>query len=335
MALSLETIPAEIVVLILSHLPIPALLSFGLTCKKNHAYHFMSLSTLQLAVFPRKVHALVAFLEPSTRTIPKPHNHVPVIISSRSPEVGRSSYKRVVQSPSVALANTIQDQNYVLADIVFRYGAALRDLEFLAWDLNTVSATALAQSCSGLRQLALCFDHPNVRDRTLPRTYFESPGPGSTMWNALAGIGHQENKSLKLRTLQRLTLERVGITEFQLIKFVEANPGLIELRFKKCAGVGREFLSWLSESVQGRERLEVLWIQNCDGATSRGEPGLSWVEELSSLKSLSFKYCVNIEADVVKRLNEELWHIPTVIPPYSPSSPHPRDIPLEVDPDYK
>lgn len=269
---------------ILSYLSTHSLLAFGATSRKNHEFHRMSLDILRLAVFPRKSHALVAIIEPSAHCSAKFDNYVSVITRNRFRDGEKFSARRWNRNPSLSLAQTVADQNIVLADILSRYGPALRDLEYLAWDLTAIAATALAQSCSGLRKLALCFHHPNVRDRSVPRTYFDSPGPGSTMWNALAGIGLAESLALKLRTLQCLTIERSGITEWQLQKFVEANPGLLELRLKKCAGVGSDFLSWLGESKQGLERLEVLWLQNCHGVSSQGSPGLSWVDGMRSLK---------------------------------------------------
>ena len=271
--------------LILSYLPIPSLLSFGATSKKNHEFHFGLLETLQLAVFPRKVHALVAILQPAYGAASRFNNYVSVITPNRFQTSGAGgSNACYIRSPSLSLAETIVDQNLILAKIVARYGSALRDLEFLAWDLNAQAATALAQSCGSLRQLALCFDHPNVRDRSLPRTYFDKPGPGSTVWNALAGIGQRESAALKLRSLQRLSLERCSVTEWQLQKVVEANPGLSELRLQKCAGVGPDFLSWLSQSRIGREQVEVLWLQCCDAISSHTALGLSWVHNMGALR---------------------------------------------------
>lgn len=272
----LDRLPSEIVYYILSYLPIPSLLAFGATSHTNHAFHTYSLSTLHLAVFPKHVQAMIAFLQ-STPTSLNPAFQVPVIIP-RSKSHGTAQ-----ETPRNFRTHVIDQQNRILANLVRRYGIALRDLEFFAWELTDEAATALARSCASLRRLALCFDHPYARDSCIPSFFFDRPGPASTIWNALGGVGPASAKALAMRGLESLRLERTGVTEWQLRKFVEVNPRLRELKLRKCAGVDYEFVRWLGGSESGR-RLEVLWIEDCEDIWALRQEHLGWVEGLKCLK---------------------------------------------------
>lgn len=64
--------------------------------------------------------------------------------------------------------------------------------------------------------------------------------------------------------LQSLTLERAGITDYQLAKVIESNPELTELRFKKCFNLTYKAFKNLSESKIGPqlETLHFTWSDN-------------------------------------------------------------------------
>ena len=274
----LGNLPAEIIYHILSYLPIPSLLAFSTTCKLNHAYHTRSLSALSLAVFPKQVQALIAFLQ-SSSDLPSPaRRQVPVILH-KTRHKGRIDKPKPIQYQK----SVVSDQNQVLTTIARRYGQALQDLEFFAWELTEEAATALATSCSSLKRLALCFDHPHGRDPCMPALYFDKPGAPSTLWNALAGIGSESSTRLAIRGLHSLRLERTAITEYQLRKFLEANPGLSELRLRKCAGADFDFCTWLGSSKLGT-RLELLWIDDCDNVRAQDKGHLQWICGVPNLK---------------------------------------------------
>ena len=57
--MSLSLLPPELLHKILHHLDILSLLSFSLTSATNYTHHLHALHTLDLAVFPKKVHALI------------------------------------------------------------------------------------------------------------------------------------------------------------------------------------------------------------------------------------------------------------------------------------
>lgn len=329
----LRNLPPEVVLLILSHLPIHSLLSFGATSRINHAYHAMSLTQLHLAVFPKRMQALIAFLDcdpsfptqavmrpPGCTIIPRPPHYVSVALPkdtngnqrkhrSRKGSSGERDGSSEENRPRTA-RQTIRAQNSVFSNILNRYGSSLDRLEFLAYDLDEHAAQALGSNCRRkLRHLALRFEHSHVRDHMLSRDFWRKPNPGSTAWNSLIGIGGKEKCGL--RGLESLILERAGITPWQLRQLVKRNRNLRELKLKNCSGVQPEFLHWLGAVgkrsklsnygeniyVENGSMLEVLWVENCDGASSNGasveEIGgtvqtnageLEWVGGLRSLK---------------------------------------------------
>lgn len=50
------------------------------------------------------------------------------------------------------------------------------------------------------------------------------------------------------------------------------------------------------------------------------------------VKSLNLHGCYNIDCELVKKMNEEQWHIGDLTLPSTPSSPQQG---VEIDPDYK
>lgn len=305
-----RNLPPEILIIILSQLPIPSLLSFGATSRTNYAYHSVCMKRLHLAVFQERIHAIISFLEasaPGTESVvdeennddyeAKPSHHVRVllpqssrgkeIVGFRSPMRGARGWRRVLggddERPYLP-QQTIRAQNDVFAKLVSRYGVSLVDLEFMAYDLDVKGAVALASSCKRrLRRLALRFEHRHVRDPMLPRNYWLEPAKGSTAWNALIGVGGCGNQA-GLTGLETLILERAGITPWQLRMLVRRNPRLRDLRLKTCSAVQPEFLNWLGgiekdpeeEGSQDEEaaapgaNLEVFWLEKCDGVVSKG-----------------------------------------------------------------
>lgn len=54
-----------------------------------------------------------------------------------------------------------------------------------------------------------------------------------------------------------------------------------------------------------------------------------WADRFS--QTLSLHGCKNIDSDLVKRFNDEQWHLPELTLPSTPKSPK-QDV--EVDPEY-
>jgi hypothetical protein len=337
----ISRLPLEIVFMVIALLPVPALISFGATSRANYSYHLHCMRKLHLAIFQRRLHATMAFLDfqrpnecglgPRPKHPDELSHRIPIILprSRRGkdsvpcrPVPLRSRGSTPVRGRRIICPNpddypprpvyqTVRLQNEVFAKIINRYGRSLVDVQFLAYDLNTQGAMAVAKCGPKLRHLGLRFEHPYVRDGMVGRNFWFQPPPGSPGWNALIGVG-DIGKNAGLTNLESLVLERAGITSWQLRMLVKRNPKLKELRLRTCAAVQPEFVNWLGgieiedpppeesrkdgDPVPGA-LLEILWLENCEGLSTRGLPsdsianlvkrqdtGLEWVRELKSLK---------------------------------------------------
>lgn len=63
MALTLQDLPVELLDHTLQHLPVSDLLSFARTSRANYQVSIQALTTLDLAIFPRRIHSLLAFFD--------------------------------------------------------------------------------------------------------------------------------------------------------------------------------------------------------------------------------------------------------------------------------
>lgn len=302
----LGNLPLELILIILSQLPFRSLLSFGKTSHANYTYHVLCMRRLHLAVFQKRIHATISFLDIDSSWIncqsklvegnpPDKSHQIPIVLpqSTRGKEVigccksvlrrrtplERKQNRGNDDAPRSA-PQTIRLQNEIFAKVVNRYGGSLVDLEFLAYDLDIQGATAIASNCQGrLRHLGLRFEHPHIRDSMLGRSYWLRPPEGSTAWNALIGVGEQ-GKNIGLTRLESLILERGSITPWQLCMLVKRNVKLRDIRLRNCSAVQPEFLNWLggieADPEEPRKRgeaapgasIQVLWLENCDGICS-------------------------------------------------------------------
>ncbi|ODM15267.1 hypothetical protein SI65_09208 [Aspergillus cristatus] len=384
----ISILPLELSLIILSHLPLKSLLVFGATSRKNYERHILCVRRLRLAVFQKRIHSVVSFLQAGwanpdqisesgdvKSSDTQPSMHIVNIIQPRLPftSTGSSSLDekydakhslKVLQRcsrPNLLMGQMVRNQNEVFAQFVNRYGRSLTELEFMAYDLDTQGAQALGLNCQdSLRHLALRFEHPHIRDGfTKPAMWFK-PAPGSTAWNTLIEIGPQYKPRGKITGLETLTMERAGITPWQLSMLVRNNPNLKTLKLRTCSGAQPEFLDWLGGIDEGSDsegesmrddcelapgaQLEVLWLENCQQVLDRTvekfdklpdeicDFGLEWVRGLTNLKSLSFSECACLSPEHVDRANKTIWRIPEVILPHS--SPFADSI-LEVDPMFR
>ncbi|OJJ47931.1 hypothetical protein ASPZODRAFT_63287 [Penicilliopsis zonata CBS 506.65] len=315
----ISTLPLEIVLMILSYLPLQSLLHFGETSRTNHLYHILSLKRLRLAVFQRRIHSLISFVQagwPTTghydkgKEIIYADEAVGYTISVLQPQALRTRKRKMYISDledasweidsfrkdETGLPTTFEQmvcmQNDILSSLLGRYGKSLVQLEFMAYDMDMEGALALATNCrSKLRHLALRFEHPHVRDGSMrPRAWLQ-PAPSSTCWNALIGIGPY--KQIGLTGLQTLILERAGITPWQLMVLVRNNPNLTTLKLRTCTGVHPDFLSWLggmsnaldmdaagdTNCVAPGAKLQVLWLENCPNVSDEPADALEELQE--------------------------------------------------------
>ncbi|KAL9617868.1 MAG: hypothetical protein Q9160_007356 [Pyrenula sp. 1 TL-2023] len=326
----LSILPPELLLQVLSHLPVASLLSFGLTSHPNHDFHYHALKTLHIAAFPKRIHSLLSFLDSST-PFPSP-NHV----ATTTKHIPRSSST----SPTLLHSMIIKSQNDILSSVLPRHGRYLQTLAFYAHDILPCTALALAQHAPQLQDLTLSFLHPHARPSTVPRSLIEEPSPPSPLWNAIAGIGPCAQSGFStaqgLRNLHTLTLVRVSITSFQLLTLISHNDRLRSLRLRKCPGVDDEFLTWLGTKWAHREKLHVLELEDCDNVTILTEEDAAWISGLKNVETLSLASCASVSGPLLTTLNVSLhWNIPDLIPPLNLDSPVlSTSGVLEVDPEY-
>lgn len=299
-------LPLELILMILSYLSTPSLVSFGATSKRNFYYHVICVRKLHLAVFSKALDAEAAFImsglsdKPEDIDEQRQTNQIKIILPEGYTEVDpmllpheeleqllnteqvTSEYiERGVFYDKLSIAQTIRTQNEKLVQMVRRYGSSLIELEFLATTLNDEGAMALGARCGAkLRHLGLRFHYIHPRFN-IPLSYWPALAPASPAWNFLIGIGPAA-KGLGMDNLQSLVLERAGITTWQLQMLIKRNRNLEVLKLRACAAANMEFVRWLGgidipddeggpsrqdgEAAPGAT-LKVLWIENCQEVT--------------------------------------------------------------------
>ena len=246
---------------VLRYLPVRALLDFGLTSKKNHALQSCSLSKLRLGVFHSRLGGMVSLME------------------ATGDQSALHSVQMVLpKDESRTKAKVIHNQNLRIRKVVVAYQKTLRDLEVALWELDDHTACSIAR-LKNLKRLSIRLDHPHTRFPGVDRQFWES-SPGSTIWNNLAST---VGKSA-LGRLQSLTLERAGITDYQLAKMLESNPMLTELRLRKCLTLTNKIFKVLAESRIGQQIETLCFTKSVgDGIDNRM---LEYIGKLPNLKVL-------------------------------------------------
>ncbi|KAK5219092.1 hypothetical protein LTR99_006526 [Exophiala xenobiotica] len=295
----LSTLPPEILHQILAYLPISSLLRLARTCKKHYSTSIQALQKLQLAVLPRRVHGILAFLSATNVdeldyacafTGQDSLGRNQIIITSHLPVPNPTMRGRWPQ-PHQYREKLIHFQNALACSALSSSSLVnLQSLTLHMYDIRSAPLTELlATRFPHLRHLHLNFSHPYVHDTCLPARQWESPLllRGSPVWNALVGMGEKHESNLKLRSLERLTLDRAGITCAQLRRWIKNNPGLRELTLRNCLGPDNEFVEWLggyysSKSIKSTRhaKLTHLVIENCTFLWLDSPEKFDWLDSL-------------------------------------------------------
>ena len=251
-------LPTEIIREVLLYLPISSLLAFGQTSKYHYAVQQISLAKLRLGVFPTRLNGLVSLMESPEETT----HSVQIIMEQR-----KTRNKDM----------TILNQNVTVSRILHKHYKSLRSLEIALWDLQQSSADALSK-LGRLQHLSIRLDHPNTRFLDLPRSFW-GKSPGSTVWNCLYS---KDQSSPVFGRLESLNLERAGITDYQLLRIINENPTIREIKLQKCLTLTDEFFRELPKSHAG-QRLQTLHFLQSD-ALSIDSRILQYIEGLPALK---------------------------------------------------
>lgn len=301
----ISDLPPELLHQILTHLPISDLLAFSRTCKRHYSASILALQNLELAILPKRVQGLLAFLNASnfdhqsTSFDADSLSHHQIIIPSTLPShlhtIRRYNFAK---SPPVPFPSPVQYR-----EELFQYQNALTcsilstpslvNLESLTLHTYTIISPCLAETIATrfprLRHLHLNFNHPYLHDSCLPAYYFTSPLflKGSPLWNALVGLGREHEAKLRLTRLERLTVERAGITSVQLRTWIEKNPDLRELTLRNVMGVDDEFVTWLGEYHRNHMHLgtdtglKYLALESCANLSLRTVEDFGWLDALT------------------------------------------------------
>ncbi|KIX97515.1 uncharacterized protein Z520_06967 [Fonsecaea multimorphosa CBS 102226] len=277
----------------------------------------MATQELQLAVFSGNIHGVLAFLA-SPRTghsflndAEQPEydfdyadDHPQVkqkVVEATLPRpvfpVRRRPLRRDVEESIQAVAfrycgRLIRLQNSLACTALSAKGwATLQSLSLYMWDIMAPELTKLlASQFADLEELRLGFCHPYIHDHCLPLRYWDHPDflEPSPIWDALCGIGEEHAAHLRLKKLKKLTLQRSGISRDQLQKWIECNPGLVDLRLHHVAGVDAEFVQWLGtyyrvdtgDHAAPPAKLRTLALESCTSLSLGSLEDLSWLDSL-------------------------------------------------------
>ncbi|KAJ9605399.1 hypothetical protein H2200_010056 [Cladophialophora chaetospira] len=308
----ISTLPPEVLHQVLKYLPIATLLRFGQTSQRNYSAATLALQNLRLAILPRHLHGVLAFLSSSTfddidtdvgnSCYDNPGRNQ-VIVTSPLPEDDRHSRSKRrspaghAPAPAQYREKLFDLQNDKACKILSTPAlASLSTLTLHIYHITSSSLTEiLATRLPNLRDLRLNFYHPYLHDTCLPAQYWTNPVflQPSPIWNTLAGVGEKSNANLRLRSLKKLTVERAGITSFQLRKWIECNPNLSELRLRNIAGVDSEFVQWLGRYYHSCKdersdetrpaKLRMLSLESCSALTAESVEELGWLDSLFGL----------------------------------------------------
>ena len=323
---SFNDLPFEIVLDVLQYLPIKDLFSFGLTSTRNRVLQEDSLTTLRLGVFHSKLSGMINLLEATVNTSCV-HN-VQMIL----PQKGSKNKDCVIHT-----------QNRSVQDVVRKYSRTLKDLEISIWDLQEGTVSLLAE-LPRLRHLSLRLDHPHTRHPSLKQNFWQQ-APGSTAWNLL--VPQRGHDALPGR-LRSLSLDRAGVTDYQLRAVLKHNPNIKELYLRKCFNLTKDIFKFLATSKSGRQ-IEVLHFTMVDKADI-DERILDYIGRMPNLQvsspsvtlhlghiincmsqALSLHGCRSIDTEALEKASKT-WKLSSLTMPFSVDSPPSR---LEVDPAYR
>ncbi len=255
---SFAELPPELVLRILSYLPLPSLLSFAQTSRSSMTLASASVHTLSLGIYTSRIASLMGKLSHcGTTTTPPSRKNSSACTKGTAADSDpfgdpEDPYAvSIVMPPELTQSLSIitKFQNGLASLVVSRHAAALRNIDLSIWSLDASAAEALAK-CKRLRTLSLRLDHPYVRHREIDRRHWDrAAGEGSTVWNIFDGAWGN---------LEAISLEGAGITDWQLQRILEANPSLKEVSVSNCQLLGKDIWRFLAKSWEGRQRLRVL-----------------------------------------------------------------------------
>ncbi|OCK77631.1 hypothetical protein K432DRAFT_384527 [Lepidopterella palustris CBS 459.81] len=301
---TLLNLPPELLLHILSFLPIQALLKFSQTSRSAHALATSSLHTLSLGIYTTRIAGVISRLGSTSLPIPQkitsvfacPPSSLETSISSirasssgdstrsgsffdSEPDLFRQSdpYRISVLIPDAQTFDydtLLAFHNALTSSILTRHCSTLRHLDISLWTLTAPVAHALT-TLPALRVLALRIDHPHARSIPRSRRVVQSANERAA-WELLV------SDSPWAERLQALRIEGGEVSGSQLGKLLSKNHFCREIWLGKCYRLGKEIWKFLGSEWKGRFALRVLGVMRCGGELD--EEDLELVGGLCGLK---------------------------------------------------
>ena len=267
---ALLTLPTELLLRILSHLPVKSLLAFSLASQYCLTLSHNALPDLAFAIYPsRLIRNLALLSEPDAPREDDNNNTtnpsastgtgaVPVTLL-HSPRKSNRVTLLIPQAETMPPTTLLAFHDALHRSILTRYATGLRVLDLSIWRLWRGVAAALSE-LRGLVSLGLEVNDPFVF-RGAPRTAGVWIG---TVDEALTKEeeGVWETLGEAWEGLRILRLGGVGITAAELGKLLGRNWGIRELWLKRCEVVLPGFWSVLRE-WRGKVNLTRLGFVEC------------------------------------------------------------------------
>lgn len=320
--LTLTSLPPEILLYMLSFLPIRDLLRFSQTSHTTHALATSSLRTLSLGVYPSRMAALISRLSelPNTYNAPiKSHFSVfPPPRSSTPPTSSPSASRKTAAAPTTgswtstgslfslssdgdilqenpnAISVVVPDasklnyetlctfQSTLISSIFTRYQISLRHLDISIWRLSTSTAKALA-SITNLQTLSLQMEDPLVNQTTRQHVLLKRVEE-RIGWDILAEAEWKRN-------LVALNLEGAKVLDREHLEAVlQGMTGLEELWLRRSGGCSTKSIwNFLGGDWEGRHGLKVLGI--IDSNVQLDQEATGCIAGLTGLKVSLLFFC--------------------------------------------
>lgn len=280
---TLLNLPPELLINILSLLPIQSLLRFSESNQYCHSLAKTSLHSLSLAVHTTRVSSIISYL--ATTRYPNPKLAVSCFSSHNRERAGsdeaRKAPRSVLEEWSTTNSQPEDDDPYkvsvVIPDahdfnfatllsfhtaltrsILLRHGATLRHLELTCWTLTIPVAKALA-SLPALRALSVRNDDfPHAR--AVPRKQaVKQRDEERQAWSILSSTAVWASR------LRALRIEGGEISSAHLFTLLGRSGAVRELWLYKCSFIGKELWAFLGRNWHGRAALRVLGLSRCGG----------------------------------------------------------------------
>ncbi|KAJ4992672.1 hypothetical protein SVAN01_01718 [Stagonosporopsis vannaccii] len=302
MVLPILNLPSEIILQILSNLPITPLLRFAQTSQLARNLAYTNLHALSLAIRPTH---RARWHSDNISTIQHKPIH-PLYAAIQIPQASDFDY-----------ATLLTFHSKLFASILHRHACTLQKLELTLWTLSPAIARAVIR-LPLLRELRIVLEHTQA----IPRAYKALQRREETAaWNVLACAPSWT------RSLRALSIQNAGISAEQLLGIVEGATRLRDLRLSSCDMLTNSI--WGAGSFGG---LQYLGVTDCANVHVN-EAAVRVISKIQKLEVLDLHGCNGLDGEVLEQWNRDVWRVPVFVAP-RPRGFLKQEFFIEVDPDY-